>query len=285
MLRFRRPTEPLGFGDSVLEAEATVHQQIAEGERPQFDEALWRQHKDRFIAAQHDKCGYCETFAINHPGSVEHYAPKSRVDELVEEGREEIPGVSVAGRKTKIVCATGYWWRAYSWENWLYACERCNTGWKRNLFPVREVPRSSPPRREVLETELLLGPFGNIDPVEHLAFSRLGQIYARDASDIGTATIQTCGLDRESLRRVREPIAHSAFRYAERLVEAIHEGDFKRAHEACTDLLALGAERRAHAGMVRAIVLSELRRSWESLQQLNEELELLASSQRMREGE
>src|SRR5262249_32101415 len=162
-----------------------------------FDERLWKQHKDTFIEAQRRKCGYCETFAINHPGAVEHYAPKSRIEELAEEGTEEVPGISVAGRKTPPVSDRGYWWLAYSWENWLFSCERCNTGWKRCLFPVRESPRLLPPRYEASETPLLLDPFGSIDAVEHLEFSRVGQIFARNASERGNATIKTCGLDRE----------------------------------------------------------------------------------------
>jgi hypothetical protein len=277
VLRFRRPSEPSGFADSMREARESVRMQVADGVEPEFDDGLWKQHKDTFIEAQCRKCGYCETFAINHPGAVEHYAPKSRIEELAEEGIEEVPGISVAGRKTPPVCDRGYWWLAYSWENWLFSCERCNTGWKRCLFPVWESPRLLPPQCENSETPLLLNPFGSIDPVEHLEFSSVGQIFARNASEHGNATIKTCGLDRESLRKARQNTALNAHRQVKRLLTALHENDLLRAYDATVDLLELGDEESAHAGMVRAIVRTELQRSWGELQKLHDRLAEQAS--------
>jgi hypothetical protein len=244
---------------------------------PEFDDRLWKRHKALFMAAQHDKCGYCEMISSNHYGSVDHYAPKSRVEELAEDGTEEALGNSVAGRRTPSVCDLGYWWLAYSWENWLFACERCNTAWKGCLFPVQQSPRRIPPRRGDRETWLLLNPFGEDDPIEHLHFDRLGQISARDLSERGGATIRTCGLDRESLRRVRELTASYAYGLIARLFEVLSENEFRRAVETVDDLLRLGDERAPHAGMVRSIVFDELSHSWSTLQKFRDRLNRRAS--------
>jgi hypothetical protein len=118
----------------------------------------------------------------------------------------------------------------------------------------------------------LLDPFGTIDPVEHLDFDRLGQVAARGASDRGAATIRTCGLDRESLRRVRQRTAFDVHRHIDRLLDALHDNNLRRALDAADDLLSLGDEERAHAGMVRSIVFSELKHPWGGLQQLRDRL-------------
>src|SRR5262245_37315467 len=93
MLRFQRPRKPRGFERRVAQARAAVDAAIRCGERPAFDEVIWRSYKALFIRAQHSKCAYCETFAQNHPGAVEHFAPKGEVHELLE-GAAEIHGTS-----------------------------------------------------------------------------------------------------------------------------------------------------------------------------------------------
>ena len=125
---------------------------------------------------------------------------------------------------------------------------------------------------------MLLNPFGRADPIFHLSFSGLGQIAPRNRSIHGEATIQTCGLDRESLRRQRQGIAADANRHADRLQLALNNHDMQRAHDAVVDLLSLGAEDRAHAGMVRSIVWVKLDCRWPDLERLG--AKLLATAQR-----
>lgn len=251
-----------------------VRAAIDSGVEPRFDERIWKkhEHKAAFIEAQHGKCAYCEQPSMNHPGAVDHYAPKSEVHELIADGAEKGHTANVEGRATRPICATGYWWLAYDWSNWLFACERCNTGWKRCLYPVRENARKLPPRQGVRETPLLLNPFGRVDPARHLRFTALGQIVAHKGSDRGEATIRTCGLDRESLRRVRECVAEDAYRHVGVLQFSMKTGDHNRAIEAIEDLLSLGTNKRPHAGMVRSIVRAELECDWSQLPTLSEQL-------------
>lgn len=272
MLQFMRPRRPAGFAASVRSAQDIVRAAALAGDAPVFDQTLWQKHKHAFIKAQWGKCGYCETYSMNHPGAVEHFAPKSEVQELLDEGVEVDSTAQVERRKTPALCSGGYWWLSYSWDNWLFACERCNSAWKRCLFPVRTKRRTLPPEPGKKEAPLLLSPFGKVDPTEHLRFSKAGQIAARSRSYRGEATIKTCGLDRESLRRAREGIAMNTYRYVDRLLFALKTNDLSKAHWAVEDLLSLGAETRAHAGMVRSIVSEKLGYDWVDVKRLEKRL-------------
>jgi hypothetical protein len=267
MLRFKRPGEPKEFAKAMSPAARAAQRAIAAGRAPEFPD-LWGRYRAKFVAAQHDKCGYCETFSLNHPAAVEHFAPKRAVHVLLSEGTEANHLSNVSNRETREISATGYYWLAYDWKNWLFACERCNSAWKRSLFPVREDPHPCPPRPRGKYTPLLLNPFGTRDPVEHLDFSSLGEISPRNGSAFGEATIRTCGLHRESLRRARQGIAADACRQIERMEKALATNDFDVARSAAEDLLSLGASERTHAGMVRSIILSKLKLSWRDLVQL-----------------
>lgn len=199
---------------------------------------------------------------------MDHYAPKSEIQELADPGAEHLLTASVSDRRTPAISRRGYWWLAYAWDNWLFVCERCNIAWKRCLFPVREANRVLPPAHTTKETPLLLNPFGPADPILHLSFSSVGQIAPRNGSLRGEATIQTCGLDRESLRRQRQGISTTTDLLTDRVQLEINQQDFRHAHDAVVDLLSLGAAHRAHAGMVRAIVWAKLGCRWPDLKRL-----------------
>ena len=64
------------------------------------------------------KCGYCEALAqtVTH-ADVEHFRPKSK-----------------------------YWWLAYCYDNYVYACEICNQSFKGDEFPIHgDALQISPP--------------------------------------------------------------------------------------------------------------------------------------------
>ncbi len=130
MLLFRRPPEPPGFDQRMAPHRRRVEASVEAGERPEFEPA-WRSYKAHFARAQYGKCGYCEALALaTGVGDVEHFRPKGEVSELGDDpetwGRERRGLANVEGRKTRRVSERGYWWLAYTWENWLLACERCN---------------------------------------------------------------------------------------------------------------------------------------------------------------
>jgi len=242
-----------------------------------FNDA-WARYKTVLAAQQHGKCGFCEAFVNTvSAGDVEHYAPKSEVGELDTNpttwGEEEPHSNRVARSRTvRCVSQRGYWWRAYAWENYLFACGNCNQKWKRTLFPVAEIPRVCPPSESTKETPLLLHPFGLIDPAEHLRFTDFGAIEAAAGSAHGAATIRTCYLDRGSLTRARATDAANAFTLAWRLRDAqkawrSSTADTARVTlmNALADLLRLGGEDHQFAGMVRIIAKQVTGCSWDRL--------------------
>ena len=235
---------------------------------------------------------------LEHPAAIDHHAPKAQVQVLLNDGFEA-PGLyNVRERETVEISDRGYHWLMFDWKNWLLVCERCNSGWKRALFPLREDEDSESvrvrqtiyrlagieaakaacpdascrPNRRRKVTPLLLGPFGPEDPVEHLEFTSLGDVVPRSGSEHGQATIRTCGLHRESLRKARQSFAEDAFRHSERLLWALRDNDLDKARAAVEDLLSLGAENRPHAGMVRSVVLSRLGYRWRDIENLAKKL-------------
>ena len=56
------------------------------------------------------KCWYCETKDIRSDNPIDHFRPKGKVTECEDHD--------------------GYWWLAFDWKNFRYACSFCNTGHK-----------------------------------------------------------------------------------------------------------------------------------------------------------
>ena len=72
-----------------------------------FKSTFWKTAKDQLKKESYGKCAYCEANAevVAH-GDVEHYRPKSI-----------------------------YWWLAYTYDNYLFACQICNQVYKSDNFP------------------------------------------------------------------------------------------------------------------------------------------------------
>lgn len=218
--------------------------------------------KQHFMASQFRKCGYCEGKLTDSTGDVEHFRPKKAVWQLASPGEERENLVNQKGRRFDRAFESGYWWLAYSWDNYLVTCSNCNRKWKSALFPVDPPRRRAPrPGDEHREAPLLLDPFGDTDPAEHLAFDRLGQIEAFRSSLVGRKTIETCGLDRESLRDSREEKATKTYQ----LIGGLSGASIEKRREILADLKLCGDLRYSHAGMVRAIFEQNTGLPWSTL--------------------
>lgn len=81
-----------------------------------FNSAYWKNSKDQLKIESSGKCAYCEadTQVVAH-GDVEHYRPKSI-----------------------------YWWLAYTYDNYLFACQICNQTYKNDNFPIAGTVFSAP---------------------------------------------------------------------------------------------------------------------------------------------
>lgn len=67
---------------------------------------VWKDLKEVLYAVSNGKCWYCETIDVRHDDEVDHWRPKNAVYEC--KGHH------------------GYWWLAFTWENFRYACAYCN---------------------------------------------------------------------------------------------------------------------------------------------------------------
>lgn len=154
MIAYVRPPEPAGFATDAarLAAAKAVRDKVAPTQplppaAPMPAQSVvsddfkdvWGIHKRAFIDAQgRGKCGYCEVrVTASSPGDVEHYRPKAELKEASDQGtRKATPRRRDRTRKYRPPLKPGYWWLAYEWDNWLFACTHCNSAWKGNQFPV-----------------------------------------------------------------------------------------------------------------------------------------------------
>jgi hypothetical protein len=74
----------------------------------EFKSTVWKAAKPQLKLETGGKCAYCEspTDTVAH-GDVEHFRPKSK-----------------------------YWWLAYCYDNYVYACQICNQVHKGDEFPI-----------------------------------------------------------------------------------------------------------------------------------------------------
>lgn len=167
-----------------------------------FQKEIWTDLKQWLLKnIFHGKCGYCESETeITAYAAADHYRPKGRID-------------GVDGHK-------GYYWVAYDWRNLVPCCNRCNTGAKRDKFPIAGTRASQPSDGRsttdlnIAECPLLLSPygFGEADPQKHLLFTSFGTVVPRGGSERGEISIDICNLQRETLKLRRRKNQESAWR-------------------------------------------------------------------------
>lgn len=139
--------------------------------------------KDALRLAQNDKCAYCETQNPTSHDVVEHFRPKG--------GWRQ--------KRSDALTTPGYFWLSYSWNNLLFACDRCNDAHhKENLFPLQNSAHraNSNTRDTALEKPLLLDPYGRRNPEKHITWDH---DVPRGKTPFGRATIATFRLDEDSL--------------------------------------------------------------------------------------
>ena len=130
------------------------------------------------------KCAYCEDRLLNAPKYIEHYRPKDR-----------------------------YYWLAYSWDNLLLCCSSCNSSKGTNFETKNQkVIYNNEPFEKIhnlgddynkLEKPMLINPEKE-DVINDLTFDNNSKIYSNN--ERVDYTIETCKLNREELRKLREEI-------------------------------------------------------------------------------
>lgn len=85
---------------------------------------IWSDLSDLLAEHSNGKCWYCETTEDRSDNPIDHFRPKNKVVEC-----DDHPG---------------YWWLAYDWKNYRFACTYCNSrrvevetaGGKQDHFPI-----------------------------------------------------------------------------------------------------------------------------------------------------
>ncbi len=262
MIRYRRPPKPRNFDDRMQRVVERAANRAAAVEKEKAPEP-WKHYKRYFRRAQFDKCGYCECTCANHPGAVEHYAPKGQVSRLVCCGDERSGDEpEVLERNVEVCSSTGYHWLALEWDNWLLACYRCNSSWKGTLFPLREDDGNPyTPSVEDWPRRLLLNPFDH-DPELELGFDHLGAVFPHNDSPAGRATIDTCGLHRISLVNLRRRVAHPADSEARKLRKALRREAWDKVAARLKPLVLAGRSCMPHAGAIRSCLRMRTGLTW-----------------------
>jgi hypothetical protein len=123
-----------------------------------FKSNFWGPAKKQLKKESNGKCAYCEapTGSVAH-GDVEHFRPKSV-----------------------------YWWLAYCYENYSYACQICNQSYKSDKFPVtaaamippQALPLANPgaPQIEALAPFLFPDPFTETEGFAFADFKNLCEL-------------------------------------------------------------------------------------------------------------
>lgn len=118
-------------------------------------EKLWQELKKSLAELSHRKCWYCETKENRSDNHVDHFRPKNNVKDTNH---------------------PGYWWLAFSWENYRYSCTFCNSrrkdtesgtvGGKGDHFPLLDESKRCCNKSDNLNKEkpLLLDPVKPRDP-------------------------------------------------------------------------------------------------------------------------
>ncbi len=270
MIQFTRPAEAPGFKATVRKHQDSIAKTARTKKRLVWDgREVWKQYKAEFSKAQHRKCGYCESkTAASQDGDVEHLAPKGEVWALPADpkkwGVEAEAGLARLKPKSReriVISERGYWYLAYTWSNYLFACSVCNSKYKLSYYPLNPSPRKNwrPSKRSRKHKPELLDCFDEPAPWRHFSYDvTTGTIVWKTSK--GLATIATCGLFRETLRQDRL----EAIQVAERFCRWIAD-DPKEVHAWLT-LAEIGGEDRAFAGAVRGVAEDLLDLPWEVIE-------------------
>jgi hypothetical protein len=257
MIRFGNVPEPAGFQEAVKKNIDHILDEFRRTGTANFKgREIWTRFKSDLAPATFGKCGYCEVNVVavdRYKGDVEHYRPKGRVDRLIID-----PDGTVNGQQ---LFASGYYWLAYSWSNYILTCNPCNSAYKRNFFPLNPEPAAPPTAGdEADEDPLLLSPFGSKDPAEHLVFDHLGVVGPREGSAYGATTITVCGLSRTPLEKKRRQVAELVQRHLD-VIENPH-ASADAIDLALQTIAHLGMPDKEHCGMVRGMFAETTSLSW-----------------------
>lgn len=248
MIRVLRPkTEPPALRKQRLaglrRAFAALNQYGAASSELKDELTRYDGGKAALFRAQHRKCAYCERRQGLEANPLEHVRPK-------KEAWRHLPGQSPA------IIAEGYWWLTWTWRNQLFACHSCNSGIKKNYFPLAPgsgallgpVPpyqnkRLLPAHLDFSSEEPLLVDPSTEDPLDHIQWRPVDpQLPTRrwiwspvGLTDKGKATIKILRLE-ELADDVGNHVRDNVLPRARSVCAAIDAGHHRRARRLWREL-------------------------------------------------
>jgi hypothetical protein len=267
MFVVERPSIPMVFDEPALLAALEARR----GEGREGDKLFvpeWRDYKrDLGAGGEHAKCAYCEAVRrVTYELDVEHVRPKSRVmrwksgpveallypRRILDKNKREVDEKPAQDLDS---ARDGYWWLAYRWGNYLLACKECNSGWKREFFPVRDDGRrwTCADDEEDDEGVLLLDPAApGFESAMHFDWDFTeGLVHPK--SDGARATIIACGLNRHDLKSERRSYAAEVSALLDSLFEAIAGDNRAVAKQQMVLLKAKSAVEAPFTAMTRSV--------------------------------
>lgn len=178
-----------------------------------FDSKYWRKDdvKRALYKMHRGKCCYCERKRDEkREPDVEHFRPKAKVSEAPEH--------------------PGYWWRAYEWDNYFFACKKCNQGHKMSSFPLIEESMRCFRDNEELDQEnpVLINPEKE-NPEDyigfewHYAYGVLVKAIGLDDGKRGEETIRITGINLGKIPEERAELIHSLQEIVDTMKWALRE--------------------------------------------------------------
>ena len=164
--------------------------------------------KEKLKEIYNSKCVYCEKDISDSFQHIEHFRPKSI-----------------------------YYWLAFSWDNLLLCCDRCNN-YKRLHFEIKETRASFHTndldnihnlhkKYNTLEKQMMINP--EIEDIEKdLIFERSGKI--RSDNERLQHTIEKCQVDRDEANEKRK-------RILDQLLNKINDRTYSEKHDEITGLI------------------------------------------------
>lgn len=102
------------FGNWIKQARKATAKCLKACGKGKWDQQVWKDFKTHFLLKNvlTGRCAYCEEFhSSGHYDHVEHYRPKGEVTQ----------------ERQPVAAHDGYYWLAYTWQNFLLSCAFCNS--------------------------------------------------------------------------------------------------------------------------------------------------------------
>ena len=143
MIKIERTAHPIDtVMDKKRDAELKTLRGLCANKQTMELKPLWKEERvKKFLhQSQNGKCCYCERRRDEKAETdVEHFRPKAKVKESSNH--------------------SGYWWLAYSWDNLLTSCKKCNNR-KSAHFPLKDESKRAFSEKDDLKKEepMLINP-------------------------------------------------------------------------------------------------------------------------------